>query len=38
MTMDRDFDYNLISVIDEDIEKCENYENRICQEYGIVTG
>ena len=29
---------NLISVIDENIEKCENYENRICQEYGIVTG
>ena len=29
---------NLISVIDENIEKCENYEKRICQEYGIVTG
>ena len=29
---------DLISVIDENIEKCENYENRICQEYGIVTG
>jgi len=29
---------DLISVIDENIEKCENYENRICQEYGIITG
>ena len=28
---------NLICVIDEAVEKCENYEERISQEYGIIT-
>ena len=28
---------NLISVIDEAVEKCENYQERISQEYGIMT-
>ena len=37
-TIEHIFLDNLISVIDENIEKCENYEKRICQEYGIVTG
>ena len=29
---------DLISVIDDAVEKTENYSERICQEYGIVTG
>ena len=29
---------NLISVIDDAVEKTYNYSERICQEYGIVTG
>ena len=29
---------NLISVIDDAVEKCENYQERISQEYGITTG
>lgn len=37
-TIEHIFLGDLISVIDENIEKCENYENRICQEYGIITG
>ena len=28
---------NLISILDSEIEKCENYEERISQEYGITT-
>ena len=28
---------NLISVIDDAVEKCENYQERISQEYGIIT-
>ena len=28
---------NLISILDSEIEKCENYEERISQEYGIIT-
>ena len=27
----------LISVVDEAVEKVENYEQRVCQEYGIPT-
>lgn len=29
---------DLISVIDDAVEKTDNYSERICQEYGIVTG
>lgn len=29
---------DLISVIDDAVEKTYNYSERICQEYGIVTG
>ena len=29
---------NLISVIDDAVEKTDNYSERICQEYGIITG
>jgi len=29
---------NLISVIDNAVEKCEDYNKRICQEYGFITG
>ena len=29
---------NLICVIDSAVEKCENYQERISQEYGITTG
>ena len=28
---------NLICVIDDAVEKCENYQERISQEYGIIT-
>lgn len=28
---------NLISVIDDAVEKCENYQERISQEYSIIT-
>jgi len=28
---------SLVSVIDEEVEKTENYDQRICEEYGIVT-
>ena len=28
---------NLISVIDDAVEKCDNYNERISQEYGIIT-
>ena len=28
---------NLISILDSEIEKCENYEERISQEFGIIT-
>ena len=28
---------NLICVIDSAVEKCENYQERISQEYGIIT-
>ena len=37
-TIEHIFLDNLISVIDDAVEKCDNYEERICEEYGIVTG
>ena len=36
-TIEHIFVDNLISVIDDAVEKCENYEERISQEYGITT-
>ena len=29
---------NLVAVIDDAVEKTDNYSERICQEYGIITG
>ena len=37
-TIEHIFVDNLISVIDDAVEKCENYQERISQEYGITTG
>ena len=36
-TIESIFVDNLISILDSEIEKCENYEERISQEYGIIT-
>ena len=36
-TIEHIFVDNLISIIDDAVEKCENYEERISQEYGIFT-
>ena len=36
-TIEHIFVDNLISVIDSAVEKCENYEERITHEYGIIT-
>ena len=36
-TIEHIFVDNLISILDSEIEKCENYEERISQEYGITT-
>ena len=36
-TIEHIFVDNLISVIDDAVEKCENYQERISQEYGIIT-
>ena len=36
-TIEHIFVDNLISVIDSAVEKCENYQERISQEYGIIT-
>jgi len=36
-TIESIFVDNLICVIDDAVEKCENYEERISQEYGIIT-
>ena len=36
-TIEHIFVDNLICVIDDAVEKCENYQERISQEYGIVT-
>ena len=36
-TIEHIFVDNLISILDNEIEKCENYEERISQEYGIIT-
>ena len=36
-TIEHIFVDNLICVIDSAVEKCENYEERISQEYGITT-
>ena len=36
-TIEHIFVDNLISILDSEIEKCENYEERISQEYGIIT-
>ena len=37
-TIEHIFVDNLICVIDSVVEKCENYQERISQEYGIITG
>ena len=37
-TIEHIFVDNLICVIDEVVEKCENYQERISQEYQIITG
>ena len=37
-TIEHIFVDNLISILDSEIEKCENYEERISQEYQIITG
>ncbi len=37
-TIEHIFVDNLISILDSEIEKCENYHERISQEYGITTG
>ena len=36
-TIEHIFVDNLICVIDSAVEKCENYQERISQEYGIIT-
>ena len=36
-TIEHIFVDNLISIIDDTVEKCENYQERISQEYGIIT-
>ena len=36
-TIESVFCDNLVAVIDSAVEKCENYEERISQEYGIIT-
>ena len=36
-TIESIFVDNLICVIDDAVEKCENYQERISQEYGIIT-
>ena len=36
-TIEHIFVDNLISIIDDAVEKCENYEERICQEYFAIT-
>ena len=36
-TIEHIFVDNLICVIDEVVEKCDNYNERISQEYGIIT-
>ena len=36
-TIEHIFVDNLICVIDDAVEKCENYQERISQEYGIIT-
>ena len=36
-TIEHIFVDNLIPILDSEIEKCENYEERISQEYGITT-
>ena len=36
-TIEHIFVDNLIPVIDDAVEKCENYQERISQEYGIIT-
>ena len=36
-TIEHIFVDNLIPIIDDAVEKCENYEERISQEYGIIT-
>ena len=36
-TIEHIFVDNLISVIDDAVEKCENYQERISQEYSIIT-
>ena len=36
-TIEHIFVDNLICVIDEAVEKCENYQERISQEYSIIT-
>ena len=36
-TIEHIFVDNLISILDSEIEKCENYEERISQEYQIIT-
>jgi hypothetical protein len=36
-TIEHIFVDNLVSILDSEIEKCENYQERISQEYGITT-
>ena len=36
-TIEHIFVDNLISILDSEIEKCENYKERISQEYSIIT-
>ena len=36
-TIESVFCDNLVAVIDSAVEKCENYEERISQEYSIIT-
>ena len=36
-TIEHIFVDNLISILDSEIEKCEKYQERISQEYGIIT-
>ena len=36
-TIEHIFVDNLITIIDDAVEKCENYQERISQEYGIIT-
>ena len=37
-TIESVFCDNLVAVIDDAVEKTENYEKSICEEYGIITG